>query len=171
MTKGSQTFETKITVGLYPRSPFNPADRRAQFDAAMKVHAMFGDMTDLVTRIQAVRSGAGGSLAKLSEGDPLRTQLSALSQKAEAIRKKIVATKEGGAITGEERLREHMDDLYGGIVSYEGRPAATLIAYSDVLRRELNDITAEFDAFYAKDVKEVNEALKAKGVPEIRDRS
>ncbi len=168
MTKGARTYETKITVGLDPRSPFTLADRRAQFDAAMRVHAMFGDMTDLVARIQAVRSGAGASLAKLGEGDPLRDRLSALSQRADAVRKKIVATKEGGAITGEERLREHMDGLYGGIISYEGRPAATLVAYIGVLRRELDDITAEFEALWAKDVEEVNASLKAKGLPAIK---
>ena len=33
------------------------------------------------------------------------------------MRKRIVATKEGGAITGEERLREHTDTLYGAIMS------------------------------------------------------
>jgi photosystem II stability/assembly factor-like uncharacterized protein len=151
MTKGAKTYESKITVGLDPRSPFTPAERREQFDAAMKVHAMFGTMTDLVARIQSVRAGAGAA------------QLTALSEKADAVRKKIVATKEGGAITGEERLREHMDGLYGGILDYEGRPAATLVAYTGVLRRELDEVAAEFDALCGKDVKEANASLTARG--------
>ena len=58
MTKGAKTYETKLDIGLDPRSPFTVADRREQFDAAMKVHAMFGEMTDLVTRIQSVRASA-----------------------------------------------------------------------------------------------------------------
>ena len=66
------------------------------------------------------------------------------------MRKKIVATKEGGAITGEERLREHMDDLYGDVIGYEGRPAATLIAYTSVLRRELDGVAAEVKALEAE---------------------
>jgi len=167
MTKGDQTYETKITVGLDPRSPFTVADRRAQFDAAMKVHAMFGDMSDLVARIQGVRTSGLAAGAKLPEGDALRAQLAALTEKADTLRKKIVATKEGGAITGEERLREHMADLYGGILQYEGRPAATLIAYTAALRRELDDVAAEFEAFRAKDLRDANAALKAKGLPEI----
>jgi len=167
MTKGAKTYETKITVGLDPRSPFTLAERREQFDAAMTVKAMFGTMTDLVARIQAVRTGASSAMAKLPEGDPLRSPLSALSEKADAVRKQIVATKEGGAITGEERLREHMDNLYGGIMDYEGRPAATLVAYTGVLRRELDGVSAEFDALCAKDLNAVNAALKTKGLPEI----
>ncbi len=38
---------------------------------------------------------------------------------ADALRRQIVATREGGAITGEERLREHMDAAYGAIASTE----------------------------------------------------
>ena len=167
MTKGAQVYETKIDIGIDPRSPFTPEDRRAQFDAAMKVHAMFGTMSELVEKIQAVRSGAGNASAKLPEGDPLKSRLSALSEKADTVRKKIVATKEGGAITGEERLREHMDDLYGGITGYEGRPTATLIAYTGVLGRQLDDIAAEVAALWTNDVKDANAALKAAGLPEI----
>ena len=167
MTKGTRTYETKVTVGLDPRSPFTPAERREQFDAAMTVHAMFGTMTDLVARIQAVRAGANAAMTKLPEGDPLRAQLSALSEKADAVRKQIVATKEGGAITGEERLREHMDNLYGGIMDYEGRPTATLTAYTGVLRRELDIVSATFDALCAKALEAANAALKAKGLPPV----
>jgi len=167
MTKGSKTYDTKIAVGLDPRSPFTAADRKVQFDAAMKVHAMFGEMTELVGKIQAVRSGAASAAAKLPDGDPLKAQLTSVSEAADVIRKKIVATKEGGAITGEERLREHMDDLYGSIVGYEGKPAATLIAYTDALKRELGDVSDEFQAFSKDQVAKVNGALEKKGMPKI----
>jgi photosystem II stability/assembly factor-like uncharacterized protein len=167
MTKGERTYETKIAVGLDPRSPFTAEDRKAQFDAAMKVHAMFGDMSDLVDRIQSVRSGAGAAAAKLPEGDPLKAQLATLGDAADTLRKKIVATKEGGAITGEERLREHMDDLYGAIVGYEGRPAATLIAYTEALKRELGGVAAEYDALAKGPLAKANAALGAKGLPKI----
>ncbi len=167
MHKGDKTYETHVTVVLDPRSPFTIADRQANFDATMKVHAMFGDMSDLVARIQAVRSGATETAEKLPAGDALRKQLTALSDKADVIRKQIVATKEGGAITGEERLREHMDSLYGGLMAYEGKPAATLIAYTATLGRELDDISKQFTALQNGDMQKDNAALKAKGLPEI----
>jgi photosystem II stability/assembly factor-like uncharacterized protein len=167
MTKGSKTYETKIAVGLDPRLPVTVADRKLQFDAAMKVHAMFGEMTDLVTRIQSVRTGATASAGKLPEGDALKAQLTSLADAADVLRKKIVATKEGGAITGEERLREHMDDLYGAIVGYDGRPATTLIAYTGVLKTELGNVAAEFDTLAKGPLAKANAALEKKGMPKI----
>ena len=54
-------------------------------------------------------------------------------RKTDEVRKRVVATTEGGAITGEERLREHADQLYSAILSYEGRPADYQLQRIDVL--------------------------------------
>lgn len=85
----------------------------------------------------------------------------------ETLRKEIVATKEGGAITGEERLREHMDSLYGGLIGYEGKPADTLVAYIGVLDRRLKTLETDFAAIRDGDLAKANAALKARGLPEI----
>jgi len=85
----------------------------------------------------------------------------------DAVRKQIVATTEGGAITGEERLREHTDQLYAAILSYEGKPGDYQIANIDALRRELDDVTKEFQQLIAQDLPTLNDALKAKGQPAI----
>ena len=77
----------------------------------------------------------------------MRKPLRNLDSKANDIRKKIVATTEGGAITGEERLREHADPLYGAIMSYEGRPSDYQMAYIDTLERELGDVQKSFADF------------------------
>jgi hypothetical protein len=81
----------------------------------------------------------------------------------DGVRKKIVATTEGGAITGEERLREHTDQLYGAILSYEGRPGEYQLAYIDTLKRELGEVTKEVDQLLATDLPALNESLKSKG--------
>jgi hypothetical protein len=163
LTKGGKVSETKLTVGLDRRAKFSAADRKAQFDAAMKVHALFGDESALMDRIVALRKTLAQTGAALPEGDPLRKNISDFDGKVDGVRKKIVATTEGGAITGEERLREHTDQLYGAILSYEGKPGGYQIAYVDALKRELADVTKEFDQLLTQDLPALNDALKSKG--------
>lgn len=167
LTKGQEVYETKLDIGLDPRADYTLADRKAQYEAVMRVHGLFGIMSGLVDRITSVRAQADQAVGKLPEKDALRKQLEAFSTQADVIRKEIVATKMGGAITGEERLREHMDTLYGAILSYEGRPAQYQLESIDALQRELEDVSREFDAFTAKTLPKINEGLKAKNMPLI----
>ena len=167
LTKNGKPIETKLTVGLDRRAKFSEADRKAQFEAAMKVHDLFGQESALMDRILVLRTALGKSAAALPESDPLRKNVTDFDAKVDGVRKKIVATTEGGAITGEERLREHTDQLYGALLSYEGRPADYQIAYTDALKRELADVTEEFAALIRTDLPVLNDALKGKNQPAI----
>src|SRR6202035_3977907 len=51
LTKAGKVSETKLTVGLDRRAKFTEADRKLQFDAAMKVVALFGEESALMDRI------------------------------------------------------------------------------------------------------------------------
>ena len=86
---------------------------------------------------------------------------------ADALRKKIVATTEGGAITGEERLREYLTSLYDSVVFYEGRPSQTQVERASALSRELADVVRDFDAWGAKELPGLNTALAGKSLPPI----
>jgi hypothetical protein len=167
LTKGKEVYESKLDIGLDPRAGFTVTDRKAQFDAVMRVHGLFSVMSALVDRINYLRGLADQSAGKLPEKDALRKRLEAFSTQADGIRKKIVATREGGAITGEERLREHMDSLYGAILSYEGRPAQYQLERIDALQRELDDVSKEFEVFTAKTLPKINEGLRGKGMRPI----
>ena len=160
MTKGKETYTTKIDVGLDRRATYSAADRKAQYDAALRVRDLFGAMSDLVAKINGVREQVSARSAKLAENDAARKQLAELDAKADTIRKKIVATKEGGAITGEERLRERTDTLYGAIMSYDGKPTDYEMARIDSLKRELDDVSADFAKFEKTDLAKANDLLK-----------
>src|SRR5437762_2944057 len=163
LTKAGKVYDTKLTVGLDRRAKFSSADRKAQFDAAMRVVALFDEESALMDRIVAVRQALAQSGGVLPEDDPLRKNISDFDGKVDSVRKKIVATTEGGAITGEERLREHTDQLYGAILSYEGKPGGYQMTYIDALKRELSDVTKQFDQLLGQELPVLNESLKAKG--------
>jgi hypothetical protein len=82
----------------------------------------------------------------------------------DAVRKKIVATTEGGAITGEERLRELTDQLYGAITSWEGPPSQYQLENIQALRAQLSDIDAEFSRTAKTALPSLNKALHDNGM-------
>jgi hypothetical protein len=127
------------------------------------VHAIFGDESALMDRILFLRGALAKSKAAMPQGDEALKTLSDFDGKVDAVRKQIVATTEGGAITGEERLREHTDQLYGAIITFEGKPGDYQIARIDALRKELGDVTRDFENLVMKELPALNEALKAKG--------
>ena len=167
LTRGSEVYTTPLVVTLDARAKFTLDDRNQEFAAALRVSKLLGDLTFDVDRINSVRQDLSARAAAAGKNDPLAKQLTALSYKADTIRKKIVATKEGGAVTGEERIREKTSQLYGAVVFYEGRPADYYIARIDSLSHERQDVVAEFDAFIAKDLQAANQALTAKKLEPI----
>jgi photosystem II stability/assembly factor-like uncharacterized protein len=168
MTKDKQVYTTELQVVPDPRSKHTLVDRRAQFDLATKLYSLLGNMTYSVERINNVRLALDERASKLPAGDPLTVRLKAASAAVDELRRKIVATKEGGAITGEERLRENLADLYGNAVGYEGRPSATQVARADALARELGDVETAFDAWLAKGLAGINSGLTSKHLDPIK---
>jgi photosystem II stability/assembly factor-like uncharacterized protein len=167
LTRGSEVYTTQVTATLDARAKFTIEDRTQEFAAAMRVFRLLGDLTFDVDRINGVRQDLSLRAAALAK-DPLAQQLRALSDRADTIRKKIVATKEGGAITGEERIREKASQLYGALVFYEGRPADYYITRIDSLSHERQDVVDEFNAFIAKDLQGANQSLAAKKLEPVR---
>jgi hypothetical protein len=162
MTKGDKIYNAEVHVVLDPRAKFTIEDRKQQFDLAIRLGGLLDHMTWAVDAIVAVRDSAQKGAAKLPETDPLRAKLMTLAESADAIRSKIVATKEGGMITGEERLREFLAELYGDVLSYEGRPTDSQAARGDVLGRELEDVIHEFTGLAGQQLPDLNPALQAK---------
>jgi hypothetical protein len=131
------------------------------------VIALFSNMTALNARIVAVRDAATNAATGLDAKDALRKTLNDAAARADALRKEIVATTEGGAITGEERLREHADGLYSALNSHEGAPAGYLIDRTAALEKELADVDKEFADFVKSELPKVNAALSARKLAPI----
>jgi hypothetical protein len=167
MTRDKNVYVTQLIVNRDPRSAYTAVDRREQFDLSMKLYTLLGDMTFAVDRINGVRLALDANVAQLPANDPLATRLRTASQQVDELRKKIVATKEGGAITGEQRLREYLTELYGSVIYYEGRPTQMQVMRADAIGRELADVVRDFDGWTTKELAGLNSALSAKQLPPI----
>jgi photosystem II stability/assembly factor-like uncharacterized protein len=168
MTKNKEVYTAQLPVVADPRSKHTAEDRRAQYDLAMKLHGMLGEMTFSTERINGLRLALNDRASKLPADDPLRQRLEVASAQVDELRRKIVATKEGGMITGEERLREFLTELYSNIVFYEGRPSQVQVERTEVLGREMGDVVKDFDAWIAKELSDINAALVKKKLEPIR---
>jgi len=168
MTKDKNVYTTQLMVTRDPRSTYTVLDRKAQFDLAMKLYNLLGDMTFAVDRINGVRLALDSDASQLPANDPLAARLRTASQQVDELRRKIVATKEGGAITGEERLRENLTTLYGDIIGYEGRPTQMQLTRTDAIAHELSDVVRDFDAWLAKELTGLNAAIAARQLSPIK---
>jgi hypothetical protein len=167
MTKGDQVYSAPLKVVLDPRAKFTIEDRKAQFDLAMKLYNLLGHMSYAASAIGSVRESASARAAKLSEKDPLRARLQQLTDGCDKLRSRIVATKEGGMITGEERIREHLGELYGNVNTYEGRPGDYQVARAASLGRELEDVIVDFRKLTDQQIPPINAGLKKKKLDTI----
>ena len=129
---------------------------------------MLNHMSWAVDSIINVRDTANRNANQLKGNDALKQRLTKLATDSDAIRSKIVATKEGGAITGEERLREFLAGLYSDVNGYEGRPTDSQVARTDVLGRELEDVIGEFQKSVTPQLDSLNKQLTAKKLQPIR---
>jgi photosystem II stability/assembly factor-like uncharacterized protein len=167
LTKGDQSYSEQLNVVMDPRATYTLDDRKAQFDLSMKIYNLLEHMTWSVEAIEGVRTAANARAAKLPERELLRKQLQQLAGDCDELRSKIVATKEGGMITGEERIRELIGELYGNVTGYDGRPTDYQVARTDSLGHELQDVIDNFQKLTQKDLPAINSGLKKKKMETI----
>jgi photosystem II stability/assembly factor-like uncharacterized protein len=168
MTKDKNVYTTPLKVITDPRANYTPEDRKANFDLATKLKGAITDMAFSVEQMNAVRTALEDRASKLPATDATAKKLRAASDAVDTIRKKVVATKEGGMITGEERLRENITDVYGGVIFYEGRPAQMQVDRTDAIVHEMADVDRDFNAWTSKELAGINAALEKKKLPPIK---
>jgi len=167
MIKNKETYTSQLNLVADPRSKHTKEDRAAQFAVVMKLYNMLGDLTYTADAITGTRNQARERAMKIADNDPARRQLEDFVKALETIRTKLVATKEGGGITGEEKIREQMGTLYGSVNGYEGRPTASQVERATALSTELAAIVAEFDALTKNSLPAVNAALTKNSLDSI----
>jgi photosystem II stability/assembly factor-like uncharacterized protein len=146
LIKGDANYTTQLKVVPDPRSQHTRQDRELQYATTTKLYDMLGRMTYIADAVVDARDQARDRVGKLAAADPLRKRVQALADALEGLRGRLVATREGGGITGEEKIREKLGDLYGNVNGYEGRPTQSQIDRADAMGKELDMVFADFTA-------------------------
>ena len=143
LTAGNKTVEGNIDLKIHPLCKHSKSDIALQYETSMKLFKMHEDLAFIVDNILKVQEAA-----KLKMND--NSEAKELFDKLEDIRKTLVATKEGGQLTGEERLREKLGDVYTSVVFFNGKPTDSYLGRIPGLEKEIADAKAKTDEVYNK---------------------
>jgi hypothetical protein len=162
LTKGGQVLDSQVQLAPDPRSTHSAEDRKLQHDTALKLHGMIERLTYVVDATLGAREGLQQRAAALPQNDKLRKQLDTLAGELTKFHATLVATGEGGWMSGEEQLREKLGYAYGGINGYEGRPTRSQLDQAAMLGARLDKAAARLDAIAKGELAAANKALTAR---------
>ena len=167
LIKGDKTYTTKLDLKADPNSPYSEEDRELHYKTFIQLYHMEEDLAFLVDQINAAKDAAGQLLKKENLDENLKTSLNSFTDKLEALRKTLVATKEGTGITGEEQLREKLGSLYGSISSYGGKPTDSQLDRLQGLEVYMQKANQTADNIYKTDFVKLNGDLQKAGMTKI----
>lgn len=167
MSRGNQVTEGKITLVKDPGYPHSEQDIALQRKTTNELYKMSEDLAFLNENVyQSMRLAK--EKADSTKNSSLKKSLLSFSGKMESIRKELVATKGGQSITGEERLREKLSELYGGVMSYMGRPSDSQLDKVKNLKQEMEKQQTAADMIWNSELQKINGMLIKEGRQEIK---
>jgi len=168
LIKGDQTLESKVELVPDPRSTHTAEDRKLQHETVLALYGMLERLTWVDESAVAVRDGLRQRAGGLPKGDKLRGRIEKLASDLDAFHASLVATGEGGFLSGEEQLREKLGGLYGGVNGYEGRPTKSQLDQVKVLGGELDAAAARLKGIGNGELAAINQELTARKLEPVK---
>jgi photosystem II stability/assembly factor-like uncharacterized protein len=156
LTKGKEVLESTVTLVADPRNPHSAEDRTLKQRTDMRLYDDIERLGYVGDQLAALAAGARKQAVKAPAA--LGKKLTAFADAADKQRGAFVAAGDG-YIGGDEKLREHLGNLYGNVVNYEGRPGPAQISRLEILEGQIGDVEKTFAGFVGKDVAAINSAL------------
>jgi len=160
LIKGKSSFDSTVTLVADPRNPHSAEDRKLKSDTELRLYADIERLAYVGDGLVAVRDTAKARKEKAS--GRLAAQLGQLADDADSLRESFVAA-DVSYFGGDDKLREFLGNLYGGVLNFEGRPSPSQLERAKNLEADLAAVEKRFQEFQAKSVAPVNASLaKAK---------
>jgi len=166
LIEGNNTYTSQVELVPDVRTNYPAADRELQQKTARHLFAMTEDFAFLTERVMNVRDQAQARAAKLTGSD--QKTLNELATKSDALYKTLVATSEGGWLSGEEEIRERLGALYGAVNIYDGRPTDPQLHEATLIEKEIAKKSSAWDAIANKELPAANKTLAARKLDPIK---
>lgn len=160
LTKGKETYSSEVKLVPDPRTKSTAADRELQHKTVNQLYDMLAQLTYIVDATNELREQAKQRATAASDAK-LKDQLTAFVQKLEDFRSTLVSIKEGGMITGEKKLREHIGELYGAVNGYSGRPTQSEVESTTTWQKKLDEAGTQFQSITKAQLPDLNSSLQS----------
>ncbi len=150
LIKGDETVTGEIELVPDPRSPHSAEDRRLQQTTALELYEMLERLTYLIDATVDLRDQARSRAEGLPERNRTRRELEEYADGLESLRASLVSTSESGMLSGDEKLREEIGALYGGVNGYTGRPNDSQLDRVEILSGRLDGAFGRFEELAAR---------------------
>ncbi len=163
--KNKDTIQGTVKVAYDENPHHSIADRDERHKYIMQAYYMLEDLAYLDNQIIEIRNQSASKADSVKGG--LSKKLTELSAEMADLRTQILATKEG-RITGEKRLRERIGDIYGGIISYQGKPTTAQINGLEELSGQMKGFEEQVNVVIDETLPGLNTKLVKADIPAFK---
>ena len=173
LIKGSTTVTGEVELAPDPRLADQKEDRLLQQRVSLDLYYALADLTFLTENLIHLRDGAKAGIEGLEKKGKVkgkeREALKSAARRFEDERGRLVSTSTAGWLSGDEKLREDLANLYANISAYDGRPTNSQLARKDVLLAQLNEAKTAIAKAISEELPKVNELLGKAGLPALKE--
>lgn len=163
---GDKMIEKKVEMKYDPTAPYSKQDRDLRQQTLGEIKKLQEDLAYLSDKLKDVKDQAKAK-TNTSTDKLMNTAADAFAKKIDEVLLLLAASIEGTAITGEEKIREKISDVYYSVDSYEGRPTDSQIDRIKGLRKELDDADKKASEILGADLAKLNVMVKKNKMEDI----
>jgi hypothetical protein len=163
--KGENSYEGRLKITWEPSPRHSLADRDLRHTKLMEAYDMLEELAFIDRQITDIRDKAK-AMAALSVKKSTKKSLEELAVRMDTWHAEISPIKEG-RITGEERLRERLGNVYSGIMNYQGRPTDSQLERLEVLKVDISHYAEQVKEVVSNDLVTINSKLEKEGLNPI----
>ena len=167
IVKGDKTYNGKISIINDPELPYSAEDRKIQYKTVDKAYNALENLAALDKQVNTLNDSVKSRIKILGDSGKLKDTLTDLSERLNALHAELTSTSKY-SLSGEEKLREKIGDIYGAVLGYLGRPTESQIKRLDLLIADLNNKQDQFNKIVQAELPKINSSLKAKAIESIK---
>jgi photosystem II stability/assembly factor-like uncharacterized protein len=167
IVKNGESWEGRVSIEYDPTIPHTIADRDKRLEILMKTYNLLEDLAYTDKVLSEITAQAREKSA-VANNKTLGSKLNDLADKMDVLHKELVATTVTSAITGEEKLREKIADIYSAVNGYQGKPTQNQIDRLEILSGQVSEKQAGLDKIIKIDIPNLNAQLAIEKIPPFK---